>query len=93
MRPRYYVMFVQHNQEAQAENRTVPSAFDDLNEAVQKFHEQLGKDMKNVTLDWSVGYILDNFGNLIRSENWSNIPEETPEETPEDIPEETEEGE
>ena len=76
MKPRYYVLFVQHNQEAQAENRTAPSAFDDLNSAVQKFHEQMGKDMKNATLDWSVGTITDNFGNLIRSEYWTNIEEE-----------------
>lgn len=80
MKPRFYVVFVQHNKEVDAENRTVPSAYDDLLLARQKFHEQLGKDMKNETLDWSIGYILDNFGNKIESEYWTNI-EETTEET------------
>ena len=89
MKPRFYVMFVQHNKEADAENRTVPSAFDDLLLARQKFHEQLGKDMKNETLDWSIGYILDNFCNKIESEYWTNIVEE-PEEEPTEVSEETE---
>lgn len=80
MKSRFYVMFVQHNKEVDAENRTIPSAYDDLLLARQKFHEQLGKDMKNETLDWSIGYILDNFGNKIESEYWTNI-EETTEET------------
>jgi hypothetical protein len=88
MKSRFYVMFVQHNKEAAAENRTVPSAYDDLLLARQKFHEQLGKDMKNSTLDWSIGYILDNFGNKIESEYWSNIEEE-----PQEVTEETEGGE
>jgi hypothetical protein len=76
MKPRFYVVFVQHNKEADAENRTVPSAFDNLKDAYQKYYEQLGKDMKNATLDWSVGCILDNFGNKIESKYWSDITEE-----------------
>lgn len=72
MESRFYVMFVQFNKDVNAENRTVPSAFDELNDAVQKFHEQMGKDMKNATLGWSVGYITDNFGNLVRSERWTD---------------------
>ena len=80
MKTRYYVMFVQHNKEVNAENRTVPSAFDSVNQALQKFHEQMGSDMKNQTLDWSVGYILDNLGNVYRTERWTETPEE-PEET------------
>lgn len=72
MKSRFYVMFVQFNKDAEAENRTVPSAFDDLNSATQKFHEQMGKDMKNATLGWSVGYIVDNWGNLIRQERWTD---------------------
>jgi hypothetical protein len=79
MKSRFYVMFVQHNKDANAENRTIPSAYDDLLLARQKFHEQLGKDMKNATLDWSIGYILDNFGNKIESEYWTNIEETTEE--------------
>ena len=73
MKARFYVMFVQHNKQADAENRTVPVAYDDEKSAKQKFHEQMGQDMKNSTLDWSVGYILDNFGNRIHSEYWTDI--------------------
>lgn len=72
MKPRYYVMFVQHNKIQDAENRTVPSAFNTLKEAEQKYYEQLGQDMKNKTLDWSVGYILDNFGNRLQSKYWTD---------------------
>lgn len=78
MKPRFYVVFIQHNKEVDAENRTVPSAFDDLKAAYQKYYEQLGKDMKNSTLDWSVGYILDNFGNKIDSKYWTDIEEPEP---------------
>lgn len=84
MKSRFYVMFVQHNKEVDAENRTVPLAFNDLKSAYQKYYEQLGKDMKNATVDWSVGYILDNFGNKIESKYWVDEEEAT---------EETEEGE
>lgn len=76
MKIRYYVMFVQHNKEANAENRTVPSGHNDLKEAQQRFYEQMAKDMKNTTLDWSVGYILDNYGNVIESRYWTDIVEE-----------------
>ncbi len=76
MKPRFYVVFIQHNKEVDAENRTVPLAFDDLKSAYQKYYEQFGKDMKNSTLDWSVGYILDNFGNKIESKYWTDIEEE-----------------
>lgn len=75
MKTRYYVICVQHNKEANAENRTAPNGYNTLSEAVQKYHEQLGKDMKNATLDWSVGYIVDNLGNLYRSEYWEEETE------------------
>lgn len=75
MKTRYYVVFVQHNKEANAENRTVPSAFDTINEALQKFHEQMGNDMKNKTLDWSVGFILDSTGGLLQTERWNEEKE------------------
>lgn len=78
MKPRFYVVFIQHNKEVDAENRTIPSAFDDLKAAYQKYYEQLGKDMKNPTLDWSVGYIQDNFGNKIESKYWTDIEEPEP---------------
>lgn len=80
MKSRFYVMFVQHNKEADAENRTVPVAFDEIKKAYQKYYDQLAKDMNNSTLDWSVGYILDNFGNVIESKYWTDIVETTQEE-------------
>lgn len=81
MKERFYVMFVQHNKEVNAENRTVPKGFDKLNEAYQAFYEQLGKDMKNATLDWSVGFILTNNGATYESRFWKEEIEE-PVETP-----------
>lgn len=67
---RFYVTAIQHNKEAQAENRSIPFAFDDLNSARQKFHEILSNDMKNPTLDWSVAFIFNSEGALITSEKW-----------------------
>lgn len=81
MDKRYYVMAVQHNKEKNAENRTVPSAFDDRKQALQKFHEVLGNDMKNATLDWSVVYLLSNHGGIEQWERWED-PEPEPAEEP-----------
>lgn len=68
---RYYVTSIQFNKEKQSENRSVPFAFDSLNEAKQKFHEILGSDMKNATLSWSVVVLFDDLGNMIMSERWT----------------------
>ena len=67
---RFYVTSIQHNMEKDAENRSVPFAFDDINSARQKFHEILSNDMKNATLDWSVAFIFNSEGALITSEKW-----------------------
>lgn len=67
---RYYVVTIQHNKEKDAENRTVPKAYDTLNEATREFHRQLGEDMNNATLDWSVCLLFDKFGAVYRSETW-----------------------
>lgn len=67
---RYYVTSIQYNKEKEAENRSVPFAFDSLNDAKQKFHEILGSDMKNSTLGWSVAVIFDSNGTMIMSEKW-----------------------
>lgn len=91
MGSRFYVMFVQFNKDVNAENRTVPSAFDELDDAVRKFHEQMGKDMKNGTLGWSVGYIVDNWGNLIRQERWTDKEWRKSQEPEEEEPEPAEE--
>lgn len=73
---RYYVTSIQHNKEADAENRSVPFAFDDYNSALQKFHSQLGADMNNTTLDWSVVIVWDSEGGIIRSEKWKRPEDE-----------------
>lgn len=79
---RYYVVSVQHNKEKDEENRSVPKAFDTELQARQAFHEQLGSDMSNTTLDWSVCMIFTDIGSVIASERWeAPIPEPTP--TPE----------
>lgn len=72
---RYYVTAIQFNKVAQAENRSVPSAFDDLLSARQKFHKTLADDMNNGTLGWSVVMLFDNYGNVIATERWDR-PEE-----------------
>lgn len=79
---RYYVVSVQHNKEKDAENRSVPKAFDTELQARQAFHEQLGSDMSNTTLDWSVCMIFTDIGSVIASERWeAPVPEPAP--TPE----------
>ena len=79
---RYYVVSVQHNKEKDAENRSVPRAFDTELQARQAFHAQLGSDMGNAVLDWSVCMIFTDIGSVIASERWE-APEPTPEPTPE----------
>ena len=77
---RYYVVSVQHNKEKDAENRSVPKAFDTELQARQAFHEQLGSDMSNTTLDWSVCMIFTDVGSVIASERWE-APEAEPTES------------
>lgn len=67
---RYYVVSVQHNKEKDTENRSVPKAFDTELQARQAFHAQLGSDMSNVALDWSVCMIFTDIGSVIVSERW-----------------------
>lgn len=87
---RYYVVSVQHNKEKDEENRSVPKAFDTELQARQAFHAQLGSDMSNVTLDWSVCMIFTDIGSVIASERWE-APEQGVVETPvEETPEPTE---
>ena len=87
---RYYVVSIQHNKEKDAENRSVPMAFDTELKARQAFHEQLGSDMSNTTLDWSACMIFTDIGSVIASERWE-APEPVVIETPiEETPEPTE---
>ena len=67
---RYYVITIQHNKEADAENRTIPKAYDDKLTARQEFHRQLGTDMNNDTLDWGIVSILNSDGYLEATEKW-----------------------
>ena len=67
---RYYVITIQHNKEADAENRSVPKAYDDKLTARQEFHRQLGVDMNNATLDWGIVSILNSNGYLEATEKW-----------------------
>lgn len=80
---RYYVIFIQFNKDAQAENRTVPKAFDTLDDAIAEFHTQMGKDMKNATLGWSMGTIINSEGGQYQkyTDKWVRPvePEPTPE--------------
>ena len=73
---RYYVVSVQHNKEKDEENRSVPRAFDTELQARQAFHEQLGSDMSNMTLDWSVCMIFTDIGSVIASERWEVLKPE-----------------
>ena len=76
---RYYVVSAQHNKEKDAENRSVPKAFDTELQARQAFHAQLGSDMSNATLDWSVCMIFTDIGSVIASERWeAPVPEPEP---------------
>ena len=79
---RYYVVSVQHNKEKDTENRSVPKAFDAELRARQAFHAQLGSDMSNVALDWSVCMIFTDIGSVIATERWEAPKQEpTPEPT------------
>lgn len=67
---RYYVFVVQYNKIAQAENRSVPKAFDDRNAAVREFHSQLAKDMGNETLGWSIVMVINSAMGVEMSEKY-----------------------
>ena len=87
---RYYVVSVKHNKEKDSESRPVPKAFDTELQARQEFHAQLGSDMSNTVLDWSVCMIFTDIGSVIASERWE-APEQGIVETPvEEAPEPTE---
>lgn len=77
---RYYLVTIQYNKEKEAENRTVPKAFDDVESAIAEFHTQMGKDMKNDTLGWALSIVFDSNGGIIRDEKWvANVVEPEPE--------------
>ena len=79
---RYYVVSIQHNKEKDAENRSAPKAFDTELQARQAFHAQLGGDMSNAVLDWSVCMIFTDIGSVIASERWEAPKHEPTESEP-----------
>lgn len=76
---RFYLVTIQYNKDAQAENRTAPKGFDTLDDAVCAFHKQMGSDMANATLGWAMSIVFDSNGLIIRNEKWTR-PEESVEE-------------
>lgn len=67
---RYYLVSIQYNKEAKAENRTVPKAFDSRDEAIAEFHKQMGNDMKNATLGWALSIVFDSNCGIVKEEKW-----------------------
>lgn len=67
---RFYVFSVQYNKDAQAENRSVPKAFDNRNDAIKEFHSQLAKDMGNATLGWSLCMVINSDMGIEASEKY-----------------------
>lgn len=68
---RFYLVTIQYNKDAKAENRTAPKAYDTVDEAIAEFHTQMGKDMKNATLGWAISIVFDSNGGIIRDEKWT----------------------
>ena len=62
---RYYLLVVQYNKDAKAENRTTPKGFDTLYDAEKAYHKQLADDMGNATLGWGICMVVDNSCNTI----------------------------
>lgn len=68
---RFYVVAIQYNRVAEAENRTAPKAYNTKDEAIAEWHRQLAGDMKNDSLGWSLCMVIDMFGNIIAKERWT----------------------
>ena len=78
---RYYVLSIQFNKDAQAENRTAPKAYDSRNDAVKEFHNQLSTDMGNPTLGWSICMVINSAMGVEMQEKYvADVVEETVEE-------------
>lgn len=75
MNMRYYLVTIQYNKDAKAENRTAPKGFNTLDEAVAAFHKQMGSDMSNVTLGWAISIVFDTMGSIIKNEMWTRQEE------------------
>ena len=75
---RYYVVAIQHNKNAGAENRTAPKGFDTIKEAEREFYYQLSQDMNNNTLDWGICLIFNSEGGVLQTKKWADEPAQTP---------------
>lgn len=76
---RYYLITIQYNKDKDAENRTIPKAYDTKDEAIAAFHKQMGADMTNPTLGWALNMVINSEGGIIKNEKWSVTPEPAPE--------------
>lgn len=71
METRYYLVTIQYNKDAEAENRTAPKGYNTLDDAVAAFHKQMGQDMTNATLGWALSIVFDSNGAIMRNEKWT----------------------
>jgi len=74
---RYYVVRVEYNTQAQAENRQI-YGFDTLDEARKKFHEIMREDINSELLNRALCVIINEHCGTEQKETWYR-PDETPE--------------
>lgn len=75
---RFYVVTIQHNMVSDAENRSVPKAYDTQNDAIREFHRQMATDMANDTLDWAICRVFNSENEIIKAEKWVREVVDTP---------------
>ena len=66
----YYVVSIQFNKEAMAENRTVPKSYGNRNDAIREFHRQLSADMGNSAIGWSICMVINSSLGIEASEKY-----------------------
>lgn len=71
---RFYVSAIQHNKNAQAENRTAPTGYNTQFDAETAFYDCLATDRKEATLDWGVVVLFSQDG-VLNFKKWQK-PEE-----------------
>lgn len=72
---RYYLLTVQYNKDAGAENRSVPKGFDTREDAIREFHSQMAKDMANSSLGWAFSMVINSAMGIEKEEKFER-PEE-----------------
>lgn len=75
---KFYLITIQYNKEAHAENRSVPKMYETLEQAEADFYEQVGKDMKNAKLGGSLNMVINSEGGVYAELNkkWGFMEEE-----------------